>query len=170
MSHFCATTAQWFAVRTKSNREAVVTCALQGKGLDAWYPRYVRRKSANGNYGRAAFPGYVFCLLDVAKRMPVLMTPGVIGLVSSGRTPLPIDEKEISSLRVVMESLLPVAPHSYLVSGDSVRITAGPLAGAEGYVVRNEFDHLVVSITLLRRSVCVRVESHWLEKMRRAAA
>jgi len=161
---------QWFAVRTKSNREAEVTRALTGKGLDAWFPRFKDHKPKGLVYGRAAFPGYVFCRLDVTKRLPVLTTPGVIGLVSSGKTPLPIDPEEMASLRVVMESPLPVGPHSYMQAGDRVRITTGPLAGADGYIVRNQVDHLVVCITLLQRSVCVAVENHWLEITRPVAA
>jgi len=155
---------QWFAVRTKSNREAEVTRALNGKGLDAWFPRYKECKAKGVVYGRAAFPGYVFCRLDVTRRMPVLTTPGVIGLVSSGKIPLPIDHDEMSSLRLVMESSLPVGPHSYMQAGDRVRITDGPLTGADGYIVRTDVDHLVVCITLLQRSVCVAVENDWLEK------
>jgi len=161
---------QWFAVRTKSNREAEVTRALTSKGLDAWFPRFKERKPRGLVYGRAAFPGYVFCRLDVTKRLPVLTTPGVMGLVSSGKIPLPIDHEEMASLRLVMESPLPVGPHIYMQAGDRVKITNGPLTGADGYIVRNHVDHLVVCITLLQRSVCVAVENHWLEITRPVAA
>jgi len=161
---------QWFAVRTKSNREAEVTRALTSKGLDAWFPRFKERKPRGLVYGRAAFPGYVFCRLDVTKRLPVLTTPGVMGLVSSGRIPLPIDHEEMASLRLVMESPLPVGPHIYMQAGVRVKITNGPLTGADGYIVRNHVDHLVVCITLLQRSVCVAVENHWLEITRPVAA
>ena len=126
--------AAWFALRTKSNREAVVASALLGKGYDAWYPRYRDHRSRSSApkappaphaplSGRAAFPGYVFCQLDASKRMPVLTIPGIVGFVSSGKTPLPIDDKEISSLRLVMESELPVGPCDYLKIDDRVRVT-----------------------------------------------
>lgn len=170
MQNIVNASEQWFAVRTKSNREAAVTSSLNGKGLNAWFPRFKNERSRNDFQGKAAFPGYVFCELDVTRRMPVLTTPGVIGLVSSGKIPLAIDPNEMCSLRLVMESLLPVRPHQYLQAGDAVKISAGPLTGAEGYIVRNQVDHLVVCITLLQRSVCVAVESGWLEKTRRAAA
>jgi transcription antitermination factor NusG len=155
--------AQWFAVRTRSNREAVVTTALTRKGYNAWYPRF-RDHKAPGKLGSAAFPGYVFCQLDVINRLPVLMIPGIVGLVSSGRTPLPIDETEMASLRTVMQSTLAVGPCGYLKIADRVRITTGPLAGAEGCIVRADRNRLVVSITLLQRSVSVEVANEWLEK------
>jgi transcription antitermination factor NusG len=107
----------------------------------------------------------VFCRLDVTKRLPVLTVPGIVGIVSSGRTPLPIDEREISSLRLVMESELPVGPCSYLKIDDRVRVTSGPLSGAEGYVTHSDSDRLIVSITLLQRSVSVEVSDQWLEKI-----
>lgn len=161
---------QWFAVRTKSNREAVVTEALIGKGFDAWCPRFREHSRQTQTAGKPVFPSYVFCHLDVSRRLPVLTVPGVLNIVSSGKTPLPIEQREMDSLRVVMESVLPVAPHAYLQTGDFVRIKEGPLAGAEGYVVEKECEHLVVSITLLQRSVSVAVDGYWLEKTCRVAA
>jgi transcriptional antiterminator NusG len=160
----------WFAIRTRSNREAVITDSLLGKGFEAWCPRYKTTRSNTVGPGKAVFPGYVFCRLAVSHRMPVLTVPGVVGIVSSGRIPLSIDEKEIESLRIVMESRLPIGPHDYLKAGDSVRIKDGPLTGAEGYIMQKEGEHLVVSITLLQRSVSVSVQGHWLEKCRSVAA
>jgi transcription antitermination factor NusG len=101
----------------------------------------------------------------VTNRLPVLTIPGIVGIVSSGKTPVPIDEKEISSLRLVMESELPVGPCNYLKIDDRVRVTSGPLLGAEGHIIRSDSDHLVVSITLLQRSVSVEVSRQWLEKL-----
>jgi transcriptional antiterminator NusG len=160
---------QWFALRTKSNREAVVTEALTGRGLEAWCPRY----SAN-TYARAAykpvFPGYLFCRFNVLDRLPVLTVPGILNIVSNGKTPLSIDEKEIESLRLVMDSFLPVAPHEFFRVGDKVKITDGPLSGAQGYVVQHQCQHLVVCITLLQRAVSVVLEPQWLEKTNQIAA
>jgi len=170
MSPHSTEDAHWFAVRTRSNREAVITESLLGKGFDAWFPRYKTTGSNTLSPGKAVFPGYVFCKLVIAHRLPVLTVPGVVGLVSSGKTPLPIEDHEITSLRLVMESLLPVGPHDYLHAGDWVRIKDGPLTGAEGYIVQRESEHLVVSITLLQRSVSVTVQGHWLEKSRSLAA
>lgn len=163
-------TAQWFAVRTKSNRETAVTDALAGKGYEVWCPRFtaVRRYTIPSN--KPVFPGYLFCRFNVLDRLPVLTVPGVVNVVSNGRVPLAIDETEIASLRIVMDSILPVSASSYIQAGDKVRITAGPLIGAEGYVVHRECEHLVVSITLLQRSVSVAVQDEWLERTCRVAA
>lgn len=78
---------------------------------------------------------------------------------------MPIDETEISSLRLVMESDLPVGPCNYLKIDDRVKVISGPLLGAEGYVIHSDSGRLVVSITLLQRSVSVEVPDQWLEKL-----
>jgi transcription antitermination factor NusG len=152
----------WFALRTKSNREAVVTEALLGRGLEAWCPRF--NKGSGGSANKPVFPAYLFCRFNVWDRMPVVTVPGLLNIVSSGRIPLAVDNTEIESLRILVESQLPLLSHEYLQAGDSVKIINGPLTGAQGRIVRRQREHLVVSISLLQRSVAVMLQSEWLEK------
>jgi hypothetical protein len=51
---------EWFAIRTKSNREYVVAEALAGKGYEVLFPRYSVRASAG-----PLFPGYLFCMSSI---------------------------------------------------------------------------------------------------------
>jgi transcription termination/antitermination protein NusG len=160
----------WFAVRTKSNREAVVSEALAGKGYETLYPRYSAparkgQRQPEASTVKPLFPGYVFCKFDVLVRMPILTVPGVMNVVSTGRQPIPLDDSEIESLKVLLSSNLPIGPHAYLKIGDPVLISQGPLAGASGYIVQTDQRRLVVSITLLQRAVSVEVDGEWLEKM-----
>ena len=105
------------------------------------------------------FPGYVFCHFDSNKRLPILTTPGIVGVVGPRNRPEPVDDHEISSIRTIALSGRPVQPWPFLRSGQQIRLQAGPLMGAEGIFLRvkNEY-HLVVSITLLQRAVSVVVE------------
>lgn len=152
----------WFAIRTKSNREAVVTEALKGRGLDAWCPRFASNgKSAAG---KPVFPGYLFCRFSMFDRLPVLTVPGILNIVSNGKAPVPVDEKEMESLRVVVESLLPMTAYDFFQTGDKVMIVNGPLSGAQGHVVQRYFRHFVVSITLLQRAIAVTLKPEWLQK------
>lgn len=161
----------WFAVRTKSNREASVADALAGKGFDVLYPRCrvhgqrgpENRKDSDAVL-RPLFPGYLFCRFDVLIRLPVLTVPGVVNIVSVGRQPAPLDNSEVESIRILLNSSLPISPHSYLTIGDQVAICDGPLTGASGYIVQADTRRLVVSITLLQRSVSVDVPETWLVK------
>jgi transcription antitermination factor NusG len=105
------------------------------------------------------FPGYVFCHFDSNKRLPILMTPGMVRIVGLGNRPDPVDENEIASIRTIALSGRPVQPWPFLRSGQRVRLQAGPLTGAEGIFLRVKSEyHMVVSITLLQRAVSVVVE------------
>jgi transcription antitermination factor NusG len=175
-------TQEWFAIRTRSNRENVVSEALTGKGYEVLFPRYrgfsSPRTSSQGARSRRneqrrsnsvllkpLFPGYLFCRFDVVTRLPILTVPGVLNVVSNGKVPIPIDNSEIDSLRVLMNSNLPIGPYPYLKVGDLVMIANGPLAGAQGSIIQTDCKRLIVSITLLQRSVAVDVAGEWLEKL-----
>lgn len=164
----------WFAIRTKSNRETAVSEALGGKGYEVLCPRYRLNHHSSRNSSdssmRPLFPGYLFCRFDVLVRLPILTIPGVLNIVSTGKTPSPIDESEIESIKVLIKSDLPLSPHAYLQVGDKVMICDGPLSGACGYVVQTNTKRLVVSITLLQRAVSVEVPGYWLEKLSGAGA
>ena len=63
-----------------------------------------------------------------------------------------------------MESRLPAQPWPYLEAGDRVRIRAGALRGLEGILISVKGNQrLVLSVTLLRRSVAVELDSHSVE-------
>jgi transcription antitermination factor NusG len=80
--------------------------------------------------------------------------------------PEPVDDTEILSIRTLALSGLPVQPWPFLESGQRVRLQDGPLAGAEGTFLRVKDEyHLVVSVTLLQRAVCVVVEKEVVEPL-----
>jgi len=55
---------------------------------------------------RPLFAGYVFGRFDVTKRLPVLMIPGVFNIVNSGGVPIALDEKEVTSVRLIAASVV----------------------------------------------------------------
>jgi len=97
--------------------------------------------------------------------MPILTVPGVLNVVSNGKIPIPIEHHEIESLRVLVNSNLPIGPYPYLKVGDLVMIANGPLSGAQGRIIQTDCKRLIVSISLLQRSVAVNVSGEWLEKL-----
>ncbi len=61
----------------------------------------------------------------------------------------------------------PAKPWPFLRDGDRVRVDEGPLRSVEGILLSTERDdHLVVSVTLLQRSVAVRVQREWVTPLR----
>ena len=160
---------RWYALYVRSRHEKVVECGLRGKGYVAFSPFYrTKRKRVDriAEVDVPLFPGYVFCHFDANKRLPILMTPGIVGLVGTSNRPEPVDETEIASIRTLALSGRPVQPWPFLKSGQRVRLQAGPLAGAEGIFLRvKDAWHLVVSVSLLQRSVSVTIETESVEPL-----
>jgi transcription antitermination factor NusG len=157
---------RWYALYVRSRHEKVVESGLRGKGYVAFSPFYrIKRKRVDriAQVDVPLFPGYVFCLFDSLKRLPILMTPGIVGIVGPGSRPEPVDDTEIASIRTLALSGQPVQPWPFLGTGQRVRLQAGPLVGAEGIFLRVKDEyHLVVSVTLLQRSVSVTVEKEFV--------
>jgi len=152
----------WYALYVRSRHEKTVENSLRVKGYSVFSPSYrTKRKRVDriAEIEVALFPGYVFCQFDTDKRLPILMTPGVVGVVGRGNRPQPVDDTEIASIRTIALAGRPVQPWPFLRVGQRIRLQAGPLAGAEGIFLRVKDEyHLVVSITLLQRAVSVVIE------------
>ena len=155
----------WFALRVKSRCEKVVASAARNKGFQEFLPLYSGRHRWSDRLKSVdlpLFPGYVFCRLDPRFRLPLLTIPGALHFVGIGRTPMPINDGEITSIEMALKSGLRVEPCAFLDIGQRVRLQAGPLAGMEGiFAGASGQQHMVVSVTLLKRSVAVTIEPDW---------
>lgn len=156
----------WYALRVKPRHEKRVAEHLVGRGYETLLP-LTRSTRVWGRRSSAAslpvFEGYVFCQFDVHRRLPVLTTPGVLYVLGTSGGPIPIQEAELCSLRVLVQSCLPLTPWEDIAPGTDVSIVAGPLMGASGVVLATADDRkLIVSISLLQRSVAVTLDSDWL--------
>jgi transcription termination/antitermination protein NusG len=152
----------WYGIRTRSNHERVAAIVLSGKGYDPYLPLYrLRRQRANSvvESEHPLFPGYVFCRFDAKKRLPILMTTGVIAVLGFGREPAAIPDEEIEAVKAVLRSGLPAEPCAYLREGQRVRVTNGSLDGVEGILVKKKNQsRMVVSVTMLQRSISVEID------------
>ena len=103
----------WFALRVRNRHEYLVSTTLGNKGYETFLPVYkVRRQWSDRSKAASLplFPTYLFCRLDPENRLPVLVTPGVLAIVGTGKRPVPIEEDEIEAVRRVSASGLPVTP------------------------------------------------------------
>jgi transcription antitermination factor NusG len=162
-------TLQWFALRVKSRHEKTVALAARNKGFEEFLPLYRWRQTWSDRskwVEMPLFPGYVFCRLDSARRLPLLTIPGVLNFVSFGKTPVAIDDAEIASVQAAVLSDLVTEPCSFVDKGQRVRIQRGPLAGTEGILIdAAKRQQVVVSLTILRRSIAVNIDSQWVEPL-----
>lgn len=163
---------RWYAVRVMPRHEHSVQQLIEYKGYETFVPWRVAMRRWSDRQKRIEeplFPGYVFCHLAApegtrpAQSAPVLTTPGVIRFIGAGAAPLPIEDHEMRSLRAVVDSDLSKRPWPFLREGQRIEVVCGPLRGTFGLLASAvEEDYLVVSLTLLQRSLGVRVRRDWI--------
>ena len=141
--------------------------SLRSKGYEDFLPVFQARRRWSDRYKNIEvplFPGYSFCRFNPSRRLPILTTPGVMHVVGIGPGPVPVPDEEIESLKTAAASHLPLEHWPFLNAGQQVRVEDGPLRGAWGIVVASgdEPDKLIVSISLLQRSVAVEIERGWV--------
>src|ERR1700675_1629708 len=138
------TNQRWFALQVRTRWESSTAVLLTGKGYQTFLPTYKTKKRWNGQsreINAALFPGYVFCQFDVQKRLPILITPGVIAVVGSGRIPTPVQSSEIDAIQAMVSSGLPLHPWPYMKVGQRVRIENHSLMGLEGILIAFKGGH-----------------------------
>ncbi len=167
----------WYALHVRSSQERLVTDQLDYAGIEAFYPHYseISRDRAR-HVERKFFPGYVFVRADLTRTNPCDGIPQIVGIVGCGLYhPLALAASEIESVRILAASPLASAsaPCALLAKGDLVRVKAGPLRGAEGYVVEAPGKAwLEISLEGLRLARSVEVARDSVERvgpLRRAA-
>jgi len=159
----------WYALHVRPRYESAVELQLEGKGYEVFLPTYESKRRWSDRVKTVVqplFPGYVFCRFNVGARLPILITPGVNAIVGIGKTPVPLDAEEISAIRNVIDSGVATSPCDYIREGESVQVESGPLEGLVGIVQRNKnSDRLIVSLTLLMRSVSVEIDRSWVKRV-----
>lgn len=159
--------ACWYALHVKHRYEKISATVLHNKGYREFLPLYRAKRQWSDRIADVElplFPGYLFCHFDVNdRRVPIITTPGVLRIVGVGPVPAPVDESEVGALQMMVDSGLAAEPWPYIRVGESVRIAHGAMAGIEGILVEARKRHrLVLSVTLLQRSVAVEIDSAWV--------
>jgi transcription termination/antitermination protein NusG len=155
--------AAWFAVWTRSRHEASVRQQLAGKGIEAFLPtitRWSRWKDRKKRIDWPLFPGYCFVRADIGETLPILTCAGVVSLVSFEGRPAAIPDREIESVRTLVESELRFDPCPLVAEGDLVEVVRGPLRSVVGRLVRKgSHARLVLSVGLIGQGVTVEVDA-----------
>jgi transcription antitermination factor NusG len=152
----------WYAAYTYARHEKKVAEQLEERRIEHFLPVYrsVRRwKDRRKELDLVLFPGYIFVHLSLADRLRVLQLPGVVRFVSFNGQPAPLLGDDIVALRNGLDHGLRAEHHPYLTVGRRVKVTNGPLAGAQGILQRLKTNsRLVISIDAIMRSVSVEID------------
>jgi transcription antitermination factor NusG len=159
----------WFAIHIRTRYENFVATQLRDKGYELFLPLYNCRRRWSDRIKELElplFPGYLFCRFDPLNRLPILMTPGVFRVVGIGKSPFPVDDAEIAAIQAAIRSGLHTQPWPFLQIGQRVKVEFGPLCGLEGILISLKGRHrLVLSVTLLQRSMAVEVDDACVRPM-----
>ena len=156
----------WYALRVRSNFELRSELALANQDFETYVPTFLARRRWSDRTKLVPVPlisGYVFCRFDQNRRLAVRKTTGVVDIIGTSDGPLPIDAGEMTHLRTAVWSKIVLTPYPYLRTGQLVRVVRGPLSGVEGILTkRRGLYRIVVSITLLQRSVAAELDIEWV--------
>ena len=154
---------RWWVVHTRPRAEKALARRLHGRSLKFFLPLYKRqwrsRGRLRGSY-RPVFPGYVFFHGDAGGRLEVLSTNLTVQL-------LPVEDQagiyaDLTRIYHLIASDEVLSPESRVEVGALVEITAGPLAGLQGKVLRRGSRlRFVVEVQFLRQGVSAEVEG-WM--------
>lgn len=134
--------AYWFAVHTRSRHEKQVDSFLKEKRIDAFLPLIKtpsRRKDRVKLVDIPLFPGYLFVNISPNDIYDVLNTRGVTRIIGTDNlTPVPIPEKQVNDIKLLVNSTIKLDPYKYLANGARIRIKFGPLMGIEGVLLKKK--------------------------------
>lgn len=150
----------WGVAHVKSRTEKVLARHLCAFRISFYLPlgeRRTRRGGRNFVSYIPFFPGYVFLRGDATSRTQALRSNLIVRLLDVPDQALL--DREICQLHTLRETGAPLIPFPWLGPGDAVRIQEGPFRGYLGVIVREKgARRLVVSVSMLRRSVAVDLE------------
>lgn len=157
----------WYAVYTRSRHEKAVDRSLRERGIESFLPAVdvlSQWKDRRKLVRKPLFPGYLFALASRPDVTGWRAIRGVVDIVGDGQGPVPVPEQQVLSVRRLVEASIHADPWPYMKEGRTVRVTKGPLAGLDGFIVkRKRIYRLVISVDLLGRSVAAEVNADCLE-------
>jgi transcription antitermination factor NusG len=156
-----ATMPLWYAIATRSRHEKAVHARLLGRQIEAFLPLaecWNRWKDRTARVEAPLFPGYCFARFPLTDRLRVMSLGGVVSIMGTAGRPEPIEEKEIDTIRRLVETKLRHDPHPFLVEGMEVEVVRGPLTGVRGRLIhKDRKTRLVLGVRLIRQAVMVEI-------------
>jgi transcription antitermination factor NusG len=128
----------WFAIQVRATAERYLADHLTRKGFECFLPTASIDPTSAGRPSESApplFPGHLFCRFSARRRLPLLLTPGVLGVVGVGQIPAPAEEEDIFSLQEAIRRQLLLKLLRLRPSGNPVKVESGPMAGLTGVLV-----------------------------------
>ena len=158
---------EWFAAYTMSRHEKRIASHCERIGIEQFLPLYSCRRSWKNRTTVGLqvplFPNYLFVRLAPQDHGPLMRLPGLLSTVGNATGPVAIPDADMELLRQIIDCKT-IEPHPYMVKGDRVRVTTGPLAGVVGVVQkRGNGLRFIVTLDVIGKSVSLHIDGSALE-------
>lgn len=160
---------EWYAVRTRSRHEKMVSEQLKLQGIEDFLPLVKRTHKWSDRMKEVEVPlfsgyGFVRIVLSSRDRLRVLQAHGVAGFVGINGAGTAIPDSQIRDIQKLLRSDVPFEEHAFPRVGQRVRIRGGCLDGVEGVLAAHNGDEsLSISIEPIQRSLSIRIQGYALE-------
>ena len=155
----------WRAVYTRARHEKKVAAALSQRGLEVYLPLVSRESQWHDRRRQVEWPmfsSYLFVRLDVSDSVVALGVPGVVSLVGTRGSVAEIPDHDIENVRALETAIAHTGampqPEPLLAEGEKVRVTHGPFAGIEGFVIEHRGDRVIVQVGVASIRQAVRLD------------
>jgi transcription termination/antitermination protein NusG len=161
--------AQWYAIRTRSRHEKIVSEQLGQQGIESFLPLVKRTRQWSDRVKEVELPlfsGYNFVriVLSSADKLRVLKAHGVAGFVGANGGATAIPENQIRDVRTLLESNVAFEEHGLPRVGQRVRIRGGSLDGVEGVLTaHNGSQNLTICLEPIQRSISISLQGYAVE-------
>ncbi len=127
---------QWYALRSKPNKELALWRELSARGWECFYPQlHVHPVNPRSRKIRPYFPGYLFLQTDIERVgiSTIQWIPFSSGLVSFDGLPAMVPENLIHAIRRHVDQINAAGGEQFvdLKKGETVVIQGGPFDGYE---------------------------------------
>ena len=171
---------QWYVVHAYSGQEKAIQSRLEkriesmnmdDRIYEVIVPTDERIQVKNGKrvtVEERVFPGYILVRMEMTDESwhAVRNTPGVTGFVSSGTTPVPLEDHEVERIHNRMAQESP-RPKIDVEVGENIKVTSGPFDGFVGTV--DEIDakqgKVHVLVNMFGRETPVELDFTQVEKL-----
>jgi len=151
---------RWWVMHTKPRQEKSLARWLLAMGSSFYLPAVDRRCRVRGRVLTSRiplFPGYLFLLGDSAVRVAAMTSNRVVRTLEVG------DQsgfwQDLAQVSRLLASGLPVLPEARLAPGMEVEVTAGPLAGMRGRILRTATgNRFVVTVDFIQQGASVLID------------
>ena len=163
--------AKWYVLRVRPRHEKAIAQRLSEK-YEVFLPLYLRISQWSDRVKKIETPlfsGYLFIHININQKYYVLEEQGVSSFVQFAGKPAIIHDSELMAIRLMLENVasLKVTDGYSYKKGESVKITQGVFAGAEGKVeLTKNKARLFVAIEQLGKIISIEIDQKSLKKLR----